>query len=146
MAGTPVLLSAYPAGFLGGIETDKNLWLTVSPSVIEKLYYFNEASTTDLFSVKGNIVSQKGASGGAVMSLILGNLLGVITTATDSKMTSDRDLTAITTLYVKKVFEKESGQNLNGFLSTPMETLVKNFNENMSTQLTKLLVEALDKN
>ncbi|MEK7558243.1 MAG: hypothetical protein AAB507_00195 [Patescibacteria group bacterium] len=143
--GTPVLLAAYPAGFLGGIVLQRDLWLTSSASNIEKNYYFSTPRTTDLFSIKGNILSQKGASGGAVTSLVSGNLLGIITTATDAKMTGDRELTAITLPYIKTTFEKESGKKWTDFLETDVGTLVANFNETMREKLTTLITEAINK-
>ena len=142
---TPVLLAAYPAGFLGGIVLQRDLWLTSSVSNIEKNYYFNSPSTTDLFSIKGNILSQKGASGGAVTSLISGNLLGIITTATGEKITGDRELTAVTLPYIKMVFEKESGKKFLDFLETDVKTLATDFNETAREKLTTIIIEAINK-
>ena len=39
---TPVMLAAYPAGFLGGITIQKDLWLASSVSNIAQLFYFND--------------------------------------------------------------------------------------------------------
>ena len=143
--GTPVLLAAYPAGFLGGIVLQKDLWLTSSVSNIEKNYYFGTPSTTDLFSIKGNILSQKGASGGAVTSLVTGNLLGIITTATDAKTTAERNLNAITLPYIEQAFEKESGQKFLDFINKPVSILANNFDIIMREKLTTIITEALDK-
>ncbi|OGZ03988.1 MAG: hypothetical protein A2648_00085 [Candidatus Lloydbacteria bacterium RIFCSPHIGHO2_01_FULL_41_20] len=143
--GTPILLAAYPAGFLDGIILQQSLWLASSASNIEKNYYFSTPSTTDLFSIKGNILSQKGASGGAVTSLVTGNLLGVITTATDAKTTAERELNALTLPYIEKAFEKESGKKWADFLETNVATLANNFNETMRDKLTTLITEVLDK-
>ena len=143
--GTPVLLSAYPAGFLGGILIQKDLYLLSSVSNIEKNYYFSKPSTTDLFSLKGNIISQKGASGGAVVSLVSGKLIGLITTATDAKMTGERDLAAITLPYIKNVFEEESGQKFDDFLKTDINVLLENFNSKNKDSLVKKITSVLDK-
>ncbi|MEK7662329.1 MAG: serine protease [Patescibacteria group bacterium] len=143
VAGMPVLLAAYPAGFLGGITIERNLWVASSVSNIEKLYYFKDVGATDIFSVQGNIISQKGASGGAIVSLISGKLLGVITTATDSKTTGERELNAIATSYIKKAFETENGKKIDSFLNTPVETLAKEFNEGVRQKLTKIMTDAI---
>jgi len=144
VAGMPVLLAAYPAGFLGGINIERNLWIVSSVSNIEKLYYFKEAGSTDIFSIKGNIISQKGASGGAIVSLLSGKLLGIITTATDSKTTEERELNAISASYIKKAFEEESGKKIENFMNAQVKTLVKEFNEGPRQKLTKIMVDAVN--
>jgi len=143
VAGMPVLLAAYPAGFLGGITIERNLWITSSVSNIAKLYYFKDSGGTDIFSIQGNIISQKGASGGAIVSLISGKLLGLITTATDSKTTGERELNAIATPYIKKAFEKESGKKMGDFFNTPVEILAKEFNDGPSQRLIKIMTDAV---
>ncbi|MDP3957906.1 MAG: serine protease [bacterium] len=145
VTGTPVLLAAYPAGFLGGILVSNNLWLTSSADDIDLLYYFNDKTNIDAFSVTGNILSQKGASGGAVVSLLSGKLLGMITTATDAATTGERDLTALTLTYIKSEFEKDTGKAFERFLDAPPAALVKEFDEHARRALETIMIKALER-
>lgn len=141
-----VLLAAYPAGFLGGIIIQKDLWLASSISTISKLYYFNDPEKIDLFTIEGNIISQKGASGGAVVSLTTGKLLGIITTATtNAKTTDERELSALTLAYIKSQFEKSSGKTLSSFLEKPTADLIADFDNTLRTSLTEKITKVLDK-
>lgn len=141
----PVLLAAYPAGFLGGIIIQKDLWLASSISIISKLFYFNDPKKIDLFTVLGSIISQKGASGGAVVSLATGKLLGIITIATTNvKTTGERELSALTLSYIKSQFEKESGKTLVSFLTETPADLVREFDNTSRVGLTEKLTKALN--
>lgn len=142
---TTVMLAAYPAGFLGGITIQKDLWLASSVSSIAQLFYFNDPEKIDLFSIDGNIISQKGASGGAVVSLKTGKLLGIITTATDAKTTGERELAAITLPYIKSQFEKSTGKTLASFLAKAPADLVAEFDNTLRAGLTEKLLNALSR-
>ena len=67
---TPVLLAGYPAGFLGGIAIQKDLWpVSAGASILEIFTYSqNPSYNIDIFSIGGSVVAQKGSSGGAVAS------------------------------------------------------------------------------
>lgn len=141
-----VMLAAYPAGFLGGIIIQKDLWLVSSISTISKLFYFNNPEKIDLFTVHGNIISQKGASGGAVVSLNSGKLLGIITTATtNTKTTSERELSVLTFPYIKSQFEKNSGKTLETFLLENPADLISDFDNTSRAGLSEKLTKVLDK-
>lgn len=141
-----VLLAAYPAGFLGGIIIQKDLWLSSSISTISKLFYFNDPEKIDLLTVLGSIISQKGASGGAVVSLATGKLLGIITTATTNvKNTGERELSALTIPYIKSQFEKENGKTLASFLAETPADLVTDFDNTARAALTEKLTNVLSK-
>lgn len=95
----PVLLVSYPAGFLGGIAISQYLYRSSAESIVTNIYTFKE-NTIDLISVGGTVVSQRGSSGGAVVSS-LGNLLGIISVSDDALLTKDRDLRALTVNYIE---------------------------------------------
>lgn len=145
VTGTPVLLAAYPAGFLGGITVSKELWLASSADDIETLYYFNDKAKIDAFSILGNILSQKGASGGAVVSLLSGKLLGMITTATDGATTGERALTALTLPYIKAELEKDIGTRFEAFLEASPHTLIDEFDRDARPALEEIIVKALER-
>jgi hypothetical protein len=140
-----VLLASYPAGFIGGIDVQKNLGLTSTFAPIKALYTFAETgpTTLDLFSLGGNIVAQGGSSGGGVFDTHDGKLLGIIVTSTDATTTAGRTLNTITLPHIKRSFEKYTGKNLASFLNNPAATEVLPTSE--FNRLKNLLIEQLNK-
>lgn len=139
----PVLLSAYPAGLLGGIETQTGLWLTTSPAYLTKLYYFNEKENIDAFSVGANIVAQKGVSGGAAINQWSGKVEGILTTITEGTTTGERDLAAISIAHIDRSFKKNTGKSLNEFLSGDIQSAYQDFTKNSLPDMAKTLIDAL---
>lgn len=147
---TPVLLAGYPAGFLGGIAIQKDLWLVSTlASILEIFTYSKEPSyNIDVFSIGGSVVAQKGSSGGATVSQKSGKLLGIIVTSTDASDTSGRDLRAISIAHISRVLGAELGFNLSDFLSAnrnEIEAVSQSFQEVVAPSLTKILTDELDK-
>lgn len=147
---TPVLLAGYPAGFLGGIAIQKDLWpVSAGVSILDIFTYSEKPSyNIDVFSIGGSIVAQKGSSGGAVVSQKSGKLLGIIVTSTDASETSSRDLRAISIPHVSRTLSAELGFNLADFLSASrneMEAVSQSFQEVVGPSLTKILTDELDK-
>src|SRR3989344_9648600 len=64
--GEPVVLVSYPAGFLGGLSILQGLSVTSAVTTVQDVFTF-KADTIDVIDVGGTVVSQKGASGGAVV-------------------------------------------------------------------------------
>ncbi len=98
--GDPMLLAAYPAGFLGSQTVQKNLYLSSAIAYVTQLFSFTGDKQVDLFSIGGTVVSQGGSSGGAVARLTDGKLMGIIATATSGVSTGDRDLRAISLAHI----------------------------------------------
>ncbi|MBI3573895.1 trypsin-like peptidase domain-containing protein, partial [Candidatus Kaiserbacteria bacterium] len=97
--GQDVLLTGYPAGFLGGITVATNLYSASAYARVGNLYPFEDnTNTADLFSIGGSVVAQQGSSGGAV-SDVNGVLVGLISTTSEAPDTASRDLQAISTPY-----------------------------------------------
>ncbi|TSC54758.1 MAG: hypothetical protein LiPW30_224 [Parcubacteria group bacterium LiPW_30] len=140
LRGLPVLISAYPAGFLGGVTIQTNLFLTSSIGVIKELYNFHDGALLDIISIEGNILSQQGSSGGAVVNRSTGKLEGIITTSTETKETNTRELFAITPGHINRKIENETGKNLNEFISQDLDLIQKDFRENLSIPLMFLLI------
>lgn len=110
-----VLIVGYPAGFLGGIALQRDLYQSSAFTKVRELLTFVE-STLDLFSIGGSVVAQSGSSGGAATNL-QGELIGLIVTTTQAADTSSRDLRAITTSYLLRDFQNEAGVALGVYLS-----------------------------
>jgi hypothetical protein len=110
-------------------------------------YYTFASSTADLISLGGSVDAQEGASGGAVVSLLDGNLLGLIVTAAniDAASTSGRDLQAITLDYLNRDLINQTGQNLSQFLSGNLALEALEFNREIAPALTALLEAQLPK-
>lgn len=111
----PVLLSSYPAGFLGSIALRRDLWPVSTTVSIQKVYTFSE-QLVDLLALGGNIIAQGGSSGGAVMNP-WGKLVGIIVTSSLGDTTDQRDLRAVTLSHIDRSMLSEHGVDLATFLS-----------------------------
>lgn len=139
----PVILASYPAGFLSGINIQQNLYITSSVGTIDNVFTFKE-NTFDLFSVSGNIVAQKGASGGAIVGTN-GQLMGLIVTATDADTTSERSLQAITIAHIERSLNEEVGMSLGSFMGNNLQEWLQSFQKTLAPALTEVLVKELNK-
>lgn len=139
---TQVLLAAYPAGFLGGITIQKDLHAVSASDHVEKLYTFN-TNTADIFSTGGSIVAQQGASGGAVARED-GVLVGLITTSSDAETTGERDLRALSTEYIIRDFEQESGWTLADYLGADLNQQRQLFWFTTAPALAQQLIDVLE--
>lgn len=140
--GDTVVVAGYPAGFLGGIAIQKDLYAISTITKVMDIFTF-EKNTLDLFSVGGNIAAQKGSSGGAIASSE-NRLLGIIVTASEAKQTDDRDLRAISLYHVNESLKKDSGIDLDSYLFGNLLQKSNQFNQVVSPGLTKLLEDALN--
>ncbi|MFA5888690.1 MAG: serine protease [Candidatus Paceibacterota bacterium] len=139
----PVVLVSYPAGFLGGLSIIQNLNITSAVTTIQDVFTFKE-NTIDVIAVGGTVVSQKGASGGAVIDKN-SKLLGIIATSSDGAVTSSRGLNAITLAYINRTLQSETGFTLSEFLSKDLAGYAKTFQENIAPGLTKILTDEIIK-
>ncbi|PIR85463.1 hypothetical protein COU15_00620 [Candidatus Kaiserbacteria bacterium CG10_big_fil_rev_8_21_14_0_10_45_20] len=138
----PVLLAGYPAGFLGGITVQKELYAVSANALVGEIFTFG-GNTPDLFSIGGSIVAQQGSSGGAVARQD-GALVGLIVTSSDAETTENRDLRAIATPYIIRDFEKQSGASLSLYLSGDFREQSRIFNLTVAPTLTKTLLQYLE--
>lgn len=140
----PVLLSSYPAGFLGGLSILQDLSITTAVTKVQDLFTFKDGSI-DLIAVGGTVVSQKGSSGGLVVDKH-STLIGVISTSSDGDTTSQRALNAITLSYIDRDLQKELKFGLKEFLSQTPENFAKSFASTTAPLLTKIITDELTKN
>ncbi len=139
----PVLLSSYPAGFLGGISILQDLSLTTAVTNIKDVFTFKDGNI-DIVSVGGTVVSQRGSSGGLVVDKNA-TLIGVITTSSDGNTTKERELNAITLGYIDRSIEKELGFGLRKFISETPENFAKVFASTTAPTLSKILIDEIQK-
>lgn len=138
------LAAGYPAGFLGGIATQRALWSTASFATITERYTFT-ADTLDLVGLGGSILAQKGSSGGALVDYE-GGLAGLIVTATLEGATDARDIRALTTDYINRAFTEEASFPLYELKNIELAPLLSQFTRDFLPTLRKLLTDVLGKN
>lgn len=136
------VVAGYPASLLGSIEIAKNLYAYSAISRLKQVFTFDE-TTVDLISVGGNVVAQRGASGGAVVSSLNKKLVGLIVTTTDATTTADRDLRAITLSHIERAMRLETGKSLRGYLSGDLNAVLSNFNATLFPTLSNILRNVL---
>ena len=142
ITGTTAVLASYPAGFLGGIAIQRDLYLASTVVNIGKLYTFGSGSL-DIFSLGGSPVAQHGSSGGAAVGTD-GKLLGIIVTSTDAADTSARDLDAISIAHINRSLFAETGMTLDGLLSSDLSAFGSAWNAQVLPDLKKLLFNWID--
>lgn len=138
--GNNILLASYPAGFLGGIAIEKDLYQTSTITQIFQTFTFSE-NTVDVISVPGTVVSQKGSSGGAAVN-DQDELAGIITTSSDASTTGGRDLRAITLPYINRDLIANAGINLQTILENS-QSISDTFNQTIADSLTKILTDSI---
>ncbi|PIT91499.1 hypothetical protein COU17_00085 [Candidatus Kaiserbacteria bacterium CG10_big_fil_rev_8_21_14_0_10_49_17] len=140
--GNEVLIRAYPAGFLGGISIQKELYAVATIASIRKLYTFNDG-LLDLLSLGGSIAAQGGSSGGAVINTD-GSLIGIVVTASREATTDERDLRAVTLSHINRDHIATEGISLSSYLSGPLLQRRAVFELTKAPTLSALLIQALE--
>ncbi|TSC67076.1 MAG: hypothetical protein G01um101472_540, partial [Parcubacteria group bacterium Gr01-1014_72] len=141
--GEQVFLGAYPAGFLGGIAVQRELYLLTSLATVTKHYTFTK-SVLDVLGLGGNLLAQHGSSGGVVVNGE-GRLIGLITLTQDAETTAARDLRAITLEHINRSFTEETAQGLAAFLGGDREVNLRVFQSKIAPTLTKTLTDVLER-
>ncbi|MEK7574769.1 MAG: trypsin-like peptidase domain-containing protein [Patescibacteria group bacterium] len=139
--GDPALALGYPAGFLGGISIQRELYAVSSIIKIGERFTFRDG-TVDVFSLGGSPVAQKGASGGGVVNSE-GKLIGIIVTSTTAPSTDGRDLDAISIEHVNRSLFVETRLTLDSFIQSDNTAFSKAFDEEILPGLKKLLADEL---
>ncbi|OHA19676.1 MAG: hypothetical protein A3C08_00375 [Candidatus Taylorbacteria bacterium RIFCSPHIGHO2_02_FULL_47_18] len=137
------LAAGYPAGFLGGIAVQRELYSVSSFATIQSRYTLGE-DTLDIIGLGGNLLAQKGASGGAVVDGA-GELVGLITTAIVEGNTDTRDVRALTTDYIARAFAEEAGFSLYELKNAALASLSEQFNIQIAPLLRKKLTDVIYK-
>ena len=141
----PVLLAGYPAGFLDANEVQHSLYISSAVSSIHDIFTYASPHDIDLVSLGGTAISQSGSSGGAVISLSSGKLVGLISTESEGTTTASRDLNAITLSYINRNLESDGRGGIAGLLSGDVSVAAQKFNTDTAPTLTKELTGSIDK-
>jgi hypothetical protein len=130
--GAPALLAAYPAQLLSGEAIQKNLYSSSAVATVSDLYSFDDLAHADLVSVSGSVVSQTGSSGGALVGVGSGKLLGIIATQSSGTTTADRRLNAITIAYINRSLNSAGYGSLNALLTGDLAQKALDFQTNVA--------------
>ncbi len=139
----PVLLASYPGELAGSFMIQNSLFASSAITNVSKGYYFetNPVHDLDLFDVSGTLISQAGSSGGAVVSLITGKLIGIIATATEGVTTGLRELRAVNLAHINRSISKYTGQTLANFLAQAPDVTAANFERTEASAERNLLIQ-----
>lgn len=140
--GKQALIAGYPAGFLGGIAIQRDLYAVSSIVSIGRLFTFRDGAL-DIFSLGGSPLAQRGSSGGGAIGES-GKLLGIIVTSTDAEETDLRDLDAISIAHVGRSLFAETGFTLDSLLASDLGAFGERFRSDTLPGLAKLLSDELD--
>ena len=136
-----IIMASYPAGFLGGIAIQRDLYMLSATSQIEKFYTFHE-DTLDLIALGSTVLAQQGSSGGGVVDLNTGKLIGVIVTRSEGDTTDERTLRAISIPHIERTLADES-LSLSSYVQGNIDLLQASFKQNKFADSAATLLEAL---
>jgi len=139
--GDPLLVGGYPAGFLGGRTVQQDLYASTAVTEAIELYTFDETGALDLVSLGGTVVAQQGASGGPAINEY-GNMIGLISTASEGETTKERDLRAITFEHIERSLEENNKTTLLELLSGDLKAKAAAFNETAAPTLLQILLNS----
>lgn len=114
--GNTVGIGSYGAQDLTVTQVRTSLYPTLVTSEVRDRYTF-DTNTVDVLSIAGSAASQEGSSGGAIVNQD-GRLVGLITTSETTGSESSRELRAITTTYIRRSFNGNTGKDLDSYLES----------------------------
>ncbi|MEI6863969.1 MAG: serine protease [Candidatus Adlerbacteria bacterium] len=141
--GEPVLLAAYPAGFLEGITIEMSLYASSAFTTIADIFAFDSRGLPDVVSLGGSVVAQAGSSGGAVVRTQDGALQAIVATATLGDTTATRDLRGITLSHINQSLATAGMGGVVALLSGNMQQKAEHFASTVAPILRQKLVNAL---
>lgn len=145
VTGSKVIASGYPAGDLIKNGADTDLIPKEATTSITELYTFG-SNYADVFAVKGSVIGEQGASGGPVIAVSDGRVIGMITTRGDDERDGAGSLRAITISHVNRTITEETGFSLSSNLSGNLPYRANIFTSTMAPFLTKILLAEVKSN
>jgi len=142
-----MLMVAYPSELVGAITTQLNLFQVSTTATINNAFYFSgtAGNTIDLYSLGGSIVAQGGSSGGAVVDLEDGTLIGVVVTSTQADTTAEKDLRAVSISHIERSLHTHTGLTLERFLHDDLSITRQWFRQSLFNTLRTQLLVAIEK-
>lgn len=133
-----ITVAAYPGVNTGIFEVDSNAELKVVSSSVKDLITFG-SNTVDLVSTEPNSVAKRGSSGGGLFWSE--KLLGIITTTNSDS--SGHYINAITSPYIIRDFNKDTGKDFESFIFSNKNSLISDFKNNKEGYLKSLIADFL---
>jgi hypothetical protein len=141
--GEDVLVSGYPGQLLGGILAQTDLHMVSSIGNIIGIFSFSESLQPELIEITNTVLAQGGVSGGPVFDLD-GQLIAMVTTASDAEDKVDRrKIGAITMFHVKDIIFKETGLSLERIIIDNQWTKLRQFFDSKSKEMFEMLKNKL---
>lgn len=140
------LVVAYPSELVGAIATQLNLFQVSTTATIDRAYFFSDPvegkePNVDVISIGGSIVAQGGSSGGAIVDLSDGGLVGIIVTSTRAATTEEKDLRGVTTAHINRSLLEHLNLSLPLFLQDDLSVTAEWFRNNYFTDERSALIE-----
>jgi len=141
---TPVFLSGYSAEFASYESLMRSLYLLSSGTSVAAIQPIGSSTIPEAISFSGNIASQHGVSGGAVIGRG-GQLMGLMTFLNKDygQTTGDRVLNAITTDYIQKDFASDNNMTLASYLAGDPVALSKTFLATIAPKYQQMYIQTL---
>jgi len=119
MRDASVVVAGYPARDLLAQGSSVDLIPRSADTSVSELFTFG-SNRADIFSIRGSVVGEQGASGGPVLNSD-GEVIGMITTRGDDTVDGAGSLRAITLSHIHRTMLEETGfslaENLDGNLA-----------------------------
>lgn len=141
--GMELALGTYGAQSLSSKQIQDSLFPTLVIAKVKNRFSFGDGRI-DLIALTGSAASQQGSSGGAVANA-QGELVGIVTTSTQTGDYSTRETRAVTTAHMRASFKIDSGEDFdqyfkNGTIKDFVEVFVDD-----SSRMGTLLVRELSR-
>ena len=141
LTGSEVVSAGYPAEKLSREGPRAVLVPELARTHIGELYTFG-SNYADIFSIAESPVGEQGASGGPVVSPLLG-AIGLIVTKGDAVTEGEKSLRALTLSYIDRTITEETGYSLLENAGGNLAYRGKVFKEALAPFLTQLLMYEL---
>ncbi|MES2994515.1 MAG: serine protease [Patescibacteria group bacterium] len=106
-------IGSYGAQNLTSKQIQSSLLPTLVFAQVKSIFTFDSTSV-DLLTLSGSAAGQHGSSGGGIVNAS-GQLVGIITTASDKGEFGNREVRVVTAGHIRSSFKKDSGQEFDSY-------------------------------
>ncbi len=106
-------IGSYGAQNLTSKQIQSSLLPTLVFAQVKSIYTFDSTSI-DLLTLSGSAAGQHGSSGGGIVNAN-GQLMGIITTASDKGEFGNREVRVVTAGHIRSSFKEDSGQDFDSY-------------------------------
>lgn len=138
--GAELALGTYGAQSLSSKQIQDSLFPTLVVAKVKNRFSFGDGRI-DLIALTGSAASQQGSSGGAVANAA-GELVGIVTTSTQSGDYASRETRAVTVAHMRASFKIDSGEDFDQYFKKgTVKDFVDVFTDDSSRMGTLLIRE-----